>query len=182
MRLRQELKAAVDEMRDRHIEMERQIIQKDQRISELEEILSASQQTAVQRDLNNVETWEQVIEAVECDRSTLLNTVKGWSLEQRQSLSGLLAQYLESNPDGLNQIDWVPDKLRDAALGHLSFAVEKIIGPDNLVDEPKLERIPGCLFVSLRDFGTKQERWLFRSVDVGQFPIFGREEFKIERF
>lgn len=112
-----------------------------------------------------------------------LNTMKTWTVQQKETLPGLLAEYVETNyPECLDQIGWVPDRLRDAALSRLSFAVEKITGAENLVDEPKFECFYGCKFVSLRDFGTRAERWLFEAPDGRKLPVFGRDEFSVNRF
>lgn len=182
----QELKEAVDEMRLVHIEMQRQIIQKDERIKDLESKLSIDKphlqlESKTRVSVEDFNTWEEIADFVNCDRVQLLDMAKIWSADERQKLSRILAEFLE-NVQALELVEWIPEKLRDAALHQLSFIVQKITGADNLVDQPEVECIHGCKFISLRDFGTRRERWLFGSSDGRQFPVFGREEFAIERF
>jgi hypothetical protein len=187
--VQQELVDVVTEVRDVQIEMQRELVEKDQRISELEKLLASTPSAT----LTTVEiptvpcadniTWEDVAQLVNCDRALFLDTMKTWTVEQKELLPGLLAEHIEEHgPECLDEIKWIPDKLRDAALKQLSFAVEKIIGPSNLVEEPKFECFYGCKFVSLRDFGTRAERWLFEAPDGRKFPIFGRSEFAVNRF
>jgi DNA-binding protein H-NS len=187
--LQQEHQEAIAEVRERQIEMQRELIKKDKRIDDLEKLLASTSSTA----LPTVETptvpytdnitWEDVAQSVNCDRTLFLDTMKTWAVQQKETLPGLLAEYVETNyPECLDQIGWVPDRLRDAALERLSFAVEKITGAENLVDEPRFECFYRCKFVSLRDFGTRQERWLFEAPDGRKLPVFGRDEFSVNRF
>lgn len=83
----------------------------DIRIAELETQLLSS----VPLEKNNDEkttsihfsTWGEVTTALRSDRSKLLNTVKNWSTEERQKLSKLLSEFLESEPEGLERAAWV---------------------------------------------------------------------------
>jgi hypothetical protein len=123
-----------------------------------------------------------VTTALRSDRARLLNTVKNWSTEERQKLSKLLSEFSESEAEGLERAAWVPEKLLQSALQYLFFTVQKITGSNNLIDEPAVEHIRGCRLVSLRDFGTRREHWVFQSPNGKQFPVYGRSEFLIERF
>lgn len=179
--------------RDIQTQLQRESIQKDERIKDLsQQLVCAHNQieelkgvvsTAVLDPLVVVDpayTWESVAQLVESDRSIFLDTIKTWTVKQKETLPELLAGYVETNyPDCLDEIGWIPEKLRDAALKQISFAVQKIVGSNNLVDEPELKTFYNCK--SLRDFGTRQERWLFQSKDGKQLPVFGREEFVVEQ-
>jgi hypothetical protein len=46
--------------------------------------------------------------------------------EQRQGLTTKLAAHLCQNPNDLNQLAWVPVKLRDKALERLTFTIRRI--------------------------------------------------------
>jgi predicted metalloendopeptidase len=131
--------------------------------------------------LLSTKTWEEVALIVGCDRDYLLKAAKTLTIDERQFLVKSLTDYLRREPDGLNQVSWVSKNLLEKALSKLSFILKKIGGPDNLVDEPKIEYVHGCCFVSLQKFGTKYEQWLFQK-DGKLFPVFGRDEFIIEKF
>lgn len=166
-------------------ELKFQLEQSDIRIAELETQLLNS--APLHRNNNSqpenmqFSTWEEAATAFETDRSKLLSTVKKWSTEERQNLSKLLSEFLEASPERLEQVFWLPENLLKSALQYLFFTVQKIVGSNNLIDEPLVEYIRGCRLVSLRDFGTLQEHWVFRSPDGKQFPVYGRSEFSIER-
>lgn len=127
-------------------------------------------------------SWEEAALVMKCDPCQLLATVRTWSASERRHLSKLLADFLEEETASLDAVAWVPPKLLDAALKYLSFSVRKISGANNLVDEPTLENIRGCRFVSLHGFGTKYECWVFQAPDERQLVVFGRDWFKIECF
>lgn len=130
--------------------------------------------------LEQAQTWSDIATAVECDRNQLLKTVKPWALEQRQALVKPLSVYLEREPNALDQITWIPKNLLDKALLTLSFKVRVLGGANNLVDEPEIEYIKNCSFVSLEYPGTRSEQWIFRDSNNKLYPIFGRDEFEIE--
>lgn len=133
--------------------------------------------------LKNAETWEEVAEIVNCDRDCLLSIAKTWIPEERKFLPQLLSGFLERIPNALDHVSWVSEKLLIASLEKLTFTVQKIADePKNLVDEPEIECIEGCRFISLEHLGTRREKWIFASHDERVFPVFGRENFKIERF
>ena len=126
--------------------------------------------------------WEEVAAVMKRDPNRLLNTVKNWTPEERAELASLLSIYLQENPTALDvETNWVPKKLLEKALSTLSFRLKKIAGPNNLVDEPYLEEIIGCKFVSLKYPGSRYEQWIFRGRDNKLHPVFGRDEFEIQQ-
>ncbi len=126
-------------------------------------------------------SWSDVVLVVGSDGKQLLSALKDWTRKSRQLLVQLLSTHLETDPDSFNRIDWIPEKLLNKALSSLSFTLEKIRSSDNLVDEPELEYIRGCIFVSLQKLGTRYEQWIF-SVDGKSIPAFSRSEFTVEKF
>ena len=181
----QTLVADVQSLRLENQELKFQLEERNWRIAELESHLLSS----VPLQKNNDEktysmqfsTWKDVATAFNCNKGKLLNTVRNWSTEERQKLSKQLSIFLESEPEGLEQAAWVPENLLKSALQYLFFTVQRITGNNNLMDEPKVEHIQGCRLVSLRDFGTRREHWVFQSPDGKQFPVYGRSEFSISR-
>jgi len=127
------------------------------------------------------QSWADVVLIVGRDGKQLLSALKDWTRESRQLLVQLLSTHLETDPDSFNRIDWIPEKILNKALSSLSFTLEKIRSSDNLVDEPELEYIRGCIFVSLQKLGTRHEQWVF-SVDGKSIPAFSRSEFTVEKF
>ena len=181
----QERIAVVNEVREAHIEFQRQIMERDRRIAELEaQIQSLSQTVTVEAESEKVpSTWVEVEESVNRDQTKLLETVETWSDEDKAKLPQLLSSFLETEPQALERVSsWVPEKLLSSSLKHLSFVVQKITGENNLLDEPRLEHIYGCRFVSLQNFGNRWEHWIFSSPDGKNFSVFGRDEFEIEAF
>ena len=181
----QERIAVVNEVREAHIEFQRQIMERDRRIAELEaQIQSLSETVTVEAESEKVpSTWVEVEESVNRDQTKLLETVETWSDEDKAKLPQLLSSFLETEPQALERVSsWVPEKLLSSALKHLSFVVQKITGENNLLDEPRLERIYDCRFVSLQNFGNRWEHWIFCSPDGKNFSVFGRDEFEIEAF
>jgi len=126
-------------------------------------------------------SWADVVLVVGSDGKQLRKSLKDWTLESKQLLVQLLSTYLEAEPNALGQIDWIPGKLIAKALSTLTFKIRKIGGPNNLVDEPKIEYI-SCDFVSLEYPGTDRERWMFRDSNNKNYAVFGRDEIGIERF
>ena len=112
----------------------------------------------------------------------LLNTVKNWTPEERDSLAPLLAAHLQEKPQALSsELSWVPKILINKALSTFSFALTRIGGADKCVDEPYLEKILNCRFVSLEYSCSKKEQWIFRDANDKRYPVFGRDEFEIEQ-
>ena len=243
----EEMQVTVSEMRVEHIQMQRKLLTRDARIAELEQREFAGGSFPQQhRELaqtpvpvpveHNFSSWLEFADTVVCNRTELINTVKKWSLQERQSLSALLAEYLGEEQDALDLVTWVPDKLLHSALSKLSFCVSKISGPDNMIDEPEIEEISGCRFVSVQHLGirrpsgdarrlatadarrlatasltlspvatlgarvcrgklppatplqsprphwTHREQWIFEGYGGRKLSVFGRDEFKIERY
>ena len=118
------------------------------------------------------QTWAAVAETVKRDGDKLKKAASvGMSQEQRSCLTTLLAAHLCENPADLNQLAWVPGKLRDRALQRLSFTICRI-GGDALLDAC-WERISGCKFVSVEHLGTRRETWVFQTPDGVRLPVFG---------
>lgn len=140
-----------------------------------------NQESTFSSPLEQAQTWEDITAAVGCDRNQLLKIVKPWTLEQRQALVKPLSIYLEREPNALDHITWIPKNLLDKALSTLSFKVRIIGGANNLADEPIIEYIHNCAFVSLEYPGTRSEQWIFRDSSNKLYPIFGRDEFEIEQ-
>ena len=181
----QDLTDAVNEIRGKHLEMQRQILDRDARIAALEAQLAELQQATLVAEPESVnrefQSWSEFADSVDCNRTTLLDMVKPWSLQERQALPILLAVYLSEEQDALDLVSWVPEKLLNSALLKLSFTVIKISGPDNLVDEPEIDEINGCRFVSVKHLGIRRrEQWIFEGCGGRILTVFGRDEFKIE--
>ncbi len=175
----EEMRAAVSEMRIGHIEMQRKLIERDARIAELEQLVKVSAPEPVE---HNFSSWIEFADTVQCDRTLLSKTVKTWSLQERQALSTLLAEYLGEEQDALDQVAWVPEKLFNSALSKLSFCVSQISG-DNIIDEPEIEHISGCRFICVNHLGNRRwEQWIFEGYGGRKLSIFGRDDFKIERY
>lgn len=147
--------------------------------NEVEEHNNSDQSTSSFR-WEQTQTWEEVAATVGCDRQQFLKTVKNWTLEQRQALVKPLSVYLETEANALEHITWIPKNLLDKALSTLSFKVRILGGANNLADEPEIEYIDNCSFVSLEYLGTRSEQWIFRDSNNKLYPVFGRDEFEIE--
>ena len=80
--------------------------------------------------------------------------------EQRSCLTTKLVTHLCDNPDDLNQLAWVPVKLRDKALERLTFTIRQIGGAANVLDAC-LEYVSGCKFVSVKHLSDRYEQWIF---------------------
>lgn len=188
----EELKAAVDEMRNCQIEMQRQIIERDRRIAELEAQLDSKVQTQnmANNDAGSPEQesapaptaepqpdseplhayteWESFATAVGFDRSRFIGVVKHWSSSERATLPPLLAAYLEAHPGAFDEtLSWVSPNLLKAALSRLTFTVQSI---------------PGCRFLSLEYLGRDCEQWIFEDRNHRLIPLSSRQDFAIECF
>lgn len=131
--------------------------------------------------LLQAQSWSDVVLISGSDRAQLVLAVKEWSKESKQLLVQLLSSHLETEPNAFEQIDWIPKTLLEKTLCSLSFTLQKLKQTDNLVDEPELEYISGCNFVSFQNLGTRHEQWVF-SVNGKSIPVFGRSEFTVEKF
>jgi putative DNA primase/helicase len=75
------------------------------------------------------QTWVQVASVVNQDGDKLKKVASAaMTKEQSQNLVELLATHLRENPADLNQLAWVPEKLRDRALLRLKFISCRIGG------------------------------------------------------
>ena len=119
------------------------------------------------------QTWAAVVETVNRDGDKLKKAAaEMMTSEQRQGLTTLLAAHLCENPADLNQLKWVPIKLRDRALQRLTFTILRIGGLANPVDAC-LEKISGCKFISVEHLRTRGEAWIFQTSDGVRLPMFG---------
>jgi len=132
--------------------------------------------------LQQTKTWSEVAQITQCQGDSLLKAVKTWQIEEQKHLVNLLVAHLESVPEALDEAKWIPQKLLTKALSKLSYTICRIGGPNNLVDEPELEYISGCSLANLEYFGTRREQWIFEDSSKKRYPVFGRDEFAIERF
>ncbi len=124
------------------------------------------------------QTWVAVAEAVNQDGNKLKQVaVKEMTLEQRQGLTTLLVAHLRAHPVALNELTWVPTKLRDRALKLLTFTLQRIGGDANVLDAC-LEKISGCKFISVEHLGTRKELWVFESPAGNKIPVFGTDAIK----
>ncbi len=124
------------------------------------------------------QTWVEIVEAVEQNTKKLIKTTNHMTKEQRQSLVPLLATHLCQNPAALNDLTWVPMKLRARALELLTFTIERIGETANVLDTC-LERISGCKFVSVENLGTRNLRWVFLTPSGSRIPVFGVNEIQV---
>lgn len=113
--VQEELKLAVDEVRDRHIQMQKQILERDRRISYLEQLLAQHGQRTQKQEpelpkifLFPSTTWEYFALLCGHNRFLLWGAIKDWSASERAKLPPLLAAHLEEKPDSLNEVlAWV---------------------------------------------------------------------------
>jgi len=108
------------------------------------------------------QTWVELIEAVKQDSDQLMIASKTMTPEQRQGMSQMLAAHLCENPAALNQLAWVPTKLRDRALERVTFTIQRIRG-DAL--DACVESVTGCRFVAAEHLGQRRELWVLQLPD-----------------
>lgn len=118
------------------------------------------------------QTWVQLAQAVGQNTQKLVKAANQITREQRRGLVTLLVAHLCQNPAHLNQLAWVPAKLRDRTLNQLTFTIRRIGGAANVLDAC-IESISGCKFVSVEHIGTRNERWLFQAIEGNRLPVFG---------
>ncbi len=112
-------------------------------------------------------------EAVNQDEDKLKKTAaEGMTKEQRSCLTTMLATHLCDNPCDLDQLVWVPVKLRDRALERRSFTIRRIGGAANVLDAC-WESISGCKFVAVEQIGTRNEKWVFQEKEGNRLAVFG---------
>lgn len=142
-------------------------------------LVAAEQSSDVQELVNQIllcHTWVELAETVGENGSSLLTATKPMTLEQRRSLTHLLADHLCQDPTYLKSIAWVPVKLRDKALEQLTFTIRKIGGVTSSVLDACVEYISGLRFVTVANLGTRYEQWIFQTPDGVRLPVFGVEE------
>ncbi len=119
------------------------------------------------------QTWVAVAEAVNRDGDKLKQAaIEGMTKEQHSCLTTMLATHLCDNPSNLNQLGWVPVKLRDRVLERLTFTIRRIGGAANVLDAC-WESIYGCKFVSVEQIGTRNEKWVFQAKEGNRLAVFG---------
>ncbi len=117
------------------------------------------------------QTWVAVAEAVNQDGDKLKKAASvAMTQEQRQGLTTKLAAHLCQNPNDLNQLAWVPVKLRDKALERLTFTIRRIGGAANVLDAC-LEYVSGCKFDGAEHLGTRRERWFFLTKEGSRLAV-----------
>ena len=131
--------------------------------------------------LRQCDSWSEVEMVVGRARNQLLRAVKEWSVEEKQLLVRLLSSHLEAEANGLEKIDWIPNKLLSKALSNFTFRLQRIKDSDNLVDDAEMEYLEGCKFVSVQNLGDRQEQWVFEFKSKN-IPVIGRERIAIEKF
>ncbi len=131
--------------------------------------------------LRQAESWSEVEMVVGRERDQLLRAVKEWSVEEKAMLVQLLSSHLEAEANGLEKIDWIPNKLLSKVLSNFTFRLQRIKHSDNLVDEVEMEYLEGCKFVSVQNLGDRQEQWVFE-FESKNIPMFDRERIEIEKF
>ena len=131
--------------------------------------LSTVQQLANQILL--CQTWTAIAAAVNHDGEKLKQAAVRMTPEERSCLTQMLAAHLCNEPSALNQLAWVPVKLRDKALKQLTFTIRRIAGIG--VHDASLEYVSGYKFVSLEHLGTRNERWIFEAEDGSKLAVFG---------
>lgn len=190
--VQQEHREAIAEVREFQIEMQRQLIEKDERIKDLESALataSLAKVTPCVTDssakpaiyIEHFDTWEELAEAINSESDRFVAVVKLASAQERSQFVQLLSAFCERESDALDRLDWVPPKFLDSALRYLSFSVFRF-ADTSLAEEPVMETIYGCKLLGFKEFGTPSERWGFELPDGKNIAIFERSHFAIERF
>ncbi len=118
------------------------------------------------------QTWVELAQAVGQNTQKLVKAANRLTTEQRRGLTSLLAAHLCQQPEHLNQLAWVPVKLRDRALERLTFTLRRIGGAANVLDAC-WESIIGCKFVSVEHIGTRNEKWVFQAKEGNRLAVFG---------
>ncbi len=117
------------------------------------------------------QTWVAVAEVVNRDGDKLKKAaVEGMTSLQRSCLTTMLAAHLCENPSDLNQLAWVPVKLRDRALERLTFTIRRIGGAANVLDAC-LEYLPDCKFDGVEHLGTRKEKWFFLTKEGNRLAV-----------
>lgn len=137
-------------------------------------LVAAESPSTVQNLANQIllcQTWVAVAEVVNRDGDKLKKAAaSAMTREQRQGLTTLLATHLCDNPSDLNQLAWVPVKLRDRALERLSFTIRRIGGAANVLDAC-WEHFPGCKLDRVDHLGTRKEKWFFLTKEGNRLAV-----------
>jgi len=119
------------------------------------------------------QTWVELAKLVGHNSRQLLLAARQMSREQRQGLSTLLAKHLCSHPVQLNQLRWLPNKLRERALEKLTFTIRQIGSVASSAFGAGQEYVAGCKFVSVNQIGMPDEQWIFEAPEGKQLRVAG---------
>jgi hypothetical protein len=86
------------------------------------------------------------------------------SSQQRDRVANLLTTHLCSAPDALDQLAWIPEKLRNVVLKQLSFTIRQL-GKSAESLELYWEYISNCQFVCAVLQENDRLRWTFQTPD-----------------
>jgi hypothetical protein len=121
------------------------------------------------------QTWVELAKVVGHNSRQLLLAARQMSSQQRQGLSTLLAKHLCTHPDQLNQLGWLPNKLRERALEKLTFTIRRIGSAASSILDASREDVAPCKFVSVNHLGTPNEQWIFQTPAGRNILLFGTE-------
>ncbi|PSB44105.1 hypothetical protein C7B80_21770 [Cyanosarcina cf. burmensis CCALA 770] len=110
-------------------------------------------------------TWIEIASRVQENTHTLVKAAKEMTAAQRQGLTKLLSEHLCQSPAHLNQLAWVPEKLRQRTLERLQFTIRRIANVAGNVLDLSWESISGCRLEKIGRIGMPGEAWLFTAPD-----------------
>lgn len=110
-------------------------------------------------------TWIEIASRVKENTHTLVMAAKEMTAAQRQGLTKLLSEHLCQSPAHLNQLAWVPEKLRQRTLERLQFTIRRIANVAGNVLDLSWESISGCRLEKIGRIGMPGEAWLFTAPD-----------------
>jgi hypothetical protein len=189
---------AITEIREKQIELQKEnirladMIQQQERcIQELKaqvvDIPKPPSSTASVKEvkpaiyIEHFDTWEELAKAVNSESDRFVAVIKLASTQERSQFVQLLSAFCERELNALDQLDWVPPRFLDSALRYLSFSIQQF-ADTGLAEDPVIETVLGCKFVSVKDFGVSGERWVFQLPNGKNIPVFERSQFAIEKF
>lgn len=131
--------------------------------------------------IEHFDTWEELAKAVNSESERFVAVTKLASTQERSQFVQLLSAFCERELNALDQLDWVPPRFLDSALKYLSFSIQQF-ADTGLAEDPVIETVLGCQFVSVKDFGVSGERWVFQLPNGKNIPVFERSQLAIEKF
>jgi hypothetical protein len=117
------------------------------------------------------QSWVELVQFVGDQGELLKAAATTMAPQGRRSLVCLLVAHLCQNPTYLDQLAWVPAKLRQRALERLQFTIRQIRGVASSVLDAYVEYVTGCKFVSISYIGTAYEKWVFQTPDGATVPV-----------